>query len=70
MEIMLKNVPKEDIFYLTSQSNIEKRHFGWNCPDNLENLTWKYIYFIYYTKILDYDWYLFIDDDTYLFQQL
>jgi hypothetical protein len=67
METFLKNVSKEDIYYLTSQSNIEERQFGWNTMDDAQNITWKYIYFIYYMNIDYYDWYFFIDDDTFLF---
>ena len=68
METMLKNVNKDDIYYLTSKSNIEKRQFGWNCMDDIQNITWKYIYFIYNMNIPDYDWYIFIDDDTFVFE--
>jgi hypothetical protein len=68
METMFKNVNKEDIYYLTSKSNIEKRQFGWNCMDDAQNITWKYIYFIYNMNIPDYDWYIFIDDDTFVFE--
>ena len=67
-EIMFKNINKEDIYYLTSQSNIDKRHFGWNCLDDCQNITWKYIYFIYHMEIQDkYDWFILIDDDTFVF---
>ena len=31
MEKMLKNVDKEDIYYLTSSPNHENRQFGWHC---------------------------------------
>jgi hypothetical protein len=68
METFLKDVPTKDIYYLTSKPNIEKRQFGWNCMDDSQNITWKYIHFIYNTNIPDYDWYIFIDDDTFVFQ--
>jgi len=68
MESFLKDVPSSDIYYLTSKPNIEKRQFGWNCMDDFYNITWKYIHFIYNTNIPDYDWYIFIDDDTFVFQ--
>ena len=68
MDTFLKDVPTEDIYYLTSKPNTEKRQFGWNCMDNPENITWKYIHFIYNMNIPDYDWYIFIDDDTFVFQ--
>ena len=68
MDIMLKNVNKEDIYYLTSKPNIENRCFGWNCMDDEKNITWKYIHFIFNMNIPDYDWYIFIDDDTFVFE--
>jgi hypothetical protein len=68
METYLKHVNKEDIFYLTSKPDEIKRQFGWNCMDDEKNITWKYIHFIYNMKsILNYDWYIFIDDDTFVF---
>jgi len=67
METFLNNVPLEDIYYLTSNPNIEERQFGWNCMDDAQNITWKYIYFIYNMNIDYYDWYIFIDDDTFVF---
>ena len=68
METFLKDVNKEDIFYLTSKSDEINRQFGWNCMDDEKNITWKYIHFIYNMKsILNYDWYIFIDDDTFVF---
>jgi len=68
MESFLKDVPLSDIYYLTSKSNIEKRQFGWNCMDDAQNITWKYIHFIHNMSIPDYDWYIFIDDDTFVFK--
>lgn len=69
METFLKDVNKNDIYYLTSKPNIENRQFGWNCIDDEKNITWKYIHFIYnMTNILEYDWYIFIDDDTFIFK--
>ena len=67
-ENMLKNVDKNDIYYLTSKPNINKRQFGWNCMDDEKNITWKYIHFINNMNILNYDWYIFIDDDTFVFE--
>lgn len=68
MDTMLKNVNKEDIYYLTSCPDIEKRHFGWYSMDDEKNITWKYIHFIYNMDIPHYDWYIFIDDDTFVFE--
>ena len=69
MDTMLKNVNKEDIYYLTSQPDIKNRQFGWYCMDDEKNITWKYIHFIYNMNILYYDWYIFIDDDTFVFEK-
>jgi len=69
MNTFLKDVNKEDIFYLTSQPNHQERHFGWYCMDTFETITWKYIHFIHNMEnILNYDWYIFIDDDTFVFK--
>lgn len=67
MNTYLKNVDKEDIYYLTSKPNHENRQFGWYSMDDPQNITWKYIHFIYNMNIPDYDWYMFIDDDTFVF---
>ena len=58
METFLKNINKNDIFYLTSKPNIENRQFGWNSMDDPQNITWKYIHFIYNMNIPDYDWFI------------
>lgn len=69
METMLKNVSKNNIYYLTSVPCVEKRQFGWYSMDDTQNITWKYIHFIYNMngEFLNYDWYIFIDDDTFVF---
>lgn len=69
METFFKDVPASDIYYLTSKADVEKRQFGWNCMDDEKNIAWKYIYFIYNMNIPNYDWYIFIDDDTFVFQE-
>lgn len=69
MDIMLKNVNKEDIYYLTSKPDIKNRHFGWHSMDDTQNIAWKYIHFIYHMNISDYDWYILIDDDTFVFEK-
>jgi hypothetical protein len=69
METMFKNINKNDIYYLTSKPNVERRQFGWYTMDDSKNITWKYINFIYNMdgEFLKYDWYIFIDDDTFVF---
>ena len=68
MDICLKHVNPEDIYYLTSKPNHDKRQFGWYTMDDAQNITWKYIHFIY-NMIIEYDWYIFIDDDTFVFEK-
>ena len=68
MATMLKNVNKEDIYYLTSKPDIDHHQFGWLTMDDPQNITWKYIHFIYNMDISHYDWYIFIDDDTFVFK--
>jgi len=68
MKTFLKHVNKEDIYYLTSTPNIKDRQFGWNCMDDKSNLMWKYIHFIFNMAIKNYDWYVFIQDDTFVFR--
>jgi hypothetical protein len=63
----IKNININDVYYLTSKEDISKRHFGWNVNDSYEHLTWKILYFLYNINILHYDWYVFIDDDTFVF---
>ena len=69
METMLINVNKDDIYYLTSKPDIENRQFGWYCMDDEKNITWKYIHFIFNMNIKEYDWYIFIDDDTFVYEK-
>jgi len=68
METMFKNINKEDIYYLTAKPDTDNRQFGWYCMDDPQNITWKYIHFIYNMDIPYYDWYIFIDDDTFVFE--
>ena len=68
MDSCLKDVPNEDIYYLTSRPDIPNRHFGWYAMDDDKNITWKYIHFIYNMNIPYYDWYIFIDDDTFVYK--
>jgi hypothetical protein len=65
----LQNINTNDIFYLTSKSDISRRHFGWNTDDSYRYLTLKLLHFLYHIDYdeYDYDWYVFIDDDTFVF---
>jgi hypothetical protein len=67
-DTFLKHVPREDVYYLTAKMDEEKRHFGWDAPDDYYSIPLKYIYFFKNMKIEnDYDWYFFPDDDTFIF---
>lgn len=68
LQSFLKHVDQKDIYYLTAKPNLAERQFGWNCLDDPYNITWKYINFIYNMNIPEYDWYAFIDDDTFVFK--
>jgi hypothetical protein len=70
MQTFLKQIDKNDIYYLTSKPDLERRQFGWYAMDDPKNITWKYIHFIYNMNgdFLNYDWYIFIDDDTFVFE--
>lgn len=65
----LQNININDIFYLTSKSELSKRHFGWNTDDSYMYLTLKVLNFLHHIDYAeyDYDWYVFMDDDTFVF---
>jgi hypothetical protein len=67
LETSLKNVKPTDIFLLSCKS-IEPNIYGWNTLDNYESCPIKYIRFFQNMK-LDYDWYYFMDDDTFVFPE-
>jgi hypothetical protein len=63
-ETFFKNVKEEDVFFLSckkSGTNI----YGWDTEDNYESCPSKYIAF-FKNMTIDYDWYCFIDDDTFI----
>lgn len=66
-ETFLKNVDKDDIYYLSSIENKNERIFGWNTEDNYESCPLKYIRFFQKIDLSDkYYFYAFIDDDTFV----
>ena len=65
-ETFLQDVKKEDIYCLSKNSDVERRIFGMGTEDNYASCPQKYINFFNKYK-LDYDWYFFIDDDTYVY---
>lgn len=64
-ETFFKNVSPDDIYYLSCKANEKDRIFGYNTSDDKNSPPMKYIEFIKNTT-LDYDYYVCIDDDTFL----
>jgi len=65
----LQNINTNNIFYLTSKPDMSRRHFGWNTDDSYRYLTLKILHFLYHIDCNEYhyDWYVFMDDDTFVF---
>jgi hypothetical protein len=59
-----QKVDKKDIFFISCKSSGENV-YGWNTEDDYQSCPIKYIKFFMNMEI-DYDWYIFIDDDTYM----
>lgn len=64
-ETCLFNVDQSDLYFLSCKPK-EPNIYGWNTPDNYEGCPLKYIKF-FQNMTLDYDWYFFMDDDTFIF---
>ncbi len=63
---VFKNVPLEDVYYLGHCMKPEERLFSWGAGDDYMSLPYKFSDF-FRSSELDYDWYVLIDDDTYLY---
>jgi hypothetical protein len=66
LKTSLKEVPKKDIYAISCKMGKESYIYGWNTADDYDSLAMKYYMFI---KNMDihYDYYMFIDDDTFVF---
>jgi hypothetical protein len=62
----LLNVRPEDIYYLGHVMDTERRLYNWGASDEYHALPYKTADFFRHLD-LDYDWYVLIDDDTYVF---
>jgi hypothetical protein len=60
-----KYVSPDDYYYLSCKPS-EKSVYGWGTADDYYSCPWKYIEF-FKNMNLDYDWYVFIDDDAFVF---
>ncbi len=65
MENSLWSVNPEDVYVLSANSK-SPNIYGWNTPDNYEGCPLKYVRFLQ-NKLIDYDWYYFMDDDTFMY---
>ena len=64
LKYSLCNVEKKDIYFLSCK-NQEPNVYGWNTSDTYESCPLKYIRF-FQNMMIDYDWYFFMDDDTFI----
>jgi len=66
LETMFGDVLKSDIYFLGHVMDVERRLYSWGAADDYNSLPYKYMDFFKHLDI-DYDWYILIDDDTYVF---
>lgn len=65
LENSLYSVNPNDIYILSAKSK-SPNIYGWNTADNYESCPLKYVRFLQ-NMLIDYDWYYFMDDDTFLY---
>jgi len=68
LQTMFQHVPRSDLYFLGHTMDPEQRLFSWGAGDSYEELPSKFIDFFRNTD-LDYDWYILIDDDTFVFTE-
>jgi hypothetical protein len=64
-ETCFKDVPESDLYFLSCKE-IKPNIYGWDTEDDYKSCITKYIKF-FQNLTINYDWYMFIDDDTYVF---
>ena len=64
-ENCFKNFDLNNLYYISCKPG-PNSVYGWNTPDDYQSCPLKYIEF-FINMDLDYDWYVFIDDDTFVF---
>jgi hypothetical protein len=64
-ENCLHSVDPADVYFLSCKK-IEPNIYGWDTEDNYESCPLKYVRF-FQNMTIDYDWYYFMDDDTFIF---
>lgn len=63
---VFQNVDSQDIFYLGPYMNIRKQMYSWGAGDDYHSLPYK-LYDFFRNIQLDYDWFMLIDDDTFVY---
>jgi hypothetical protein len=66
LETMFENIDKNDIYFLGHKMDIDNRIYNWGAADDYNSLPYKFIDF-FKNIHLEYDWYVIIDDDTYVY---
>ncbi len=67
LQTVFEHVPREDIFYLAHTMDPTQRLFSWGADDSYHGLPYKYTDFFRYANLTGYDWFVLMDDDTYVF---
>jgi hypothetical protein len=68
LQTMFRHVDRSDLYFLGHTTDPDRRLFSWGAGDSYEELPSKFIDFFKHTD-LDYDWYILIDDDTFVFTE-
>jgi hypothetical protein len=66
LQTMFSTIDRNDIYFLGHTMDPSRRLFSWGADDSYEQLPSKFVDFFKHTD-LDYDWFILIDDDTYVF---
>lgn len=67
-ETVFKNTDPEDIYWLGHKKEESVRLFSWGAPDDYNSCPLKYLHFFRYAELKKkYDWFLFMDDDTFVY---
>lgn len=67
LRTVFRDIPRDDIYYLAHTMDPENRLFSWGADDSYNGLPYKYTDFFRYSNLTGYDWYVLMDDDTYVF---
>jgi len=68
LETCFENFNRKDLYYLSYKNGPDPWIYGFNTGDGQDQVSYKYLGF-YKNLSLDYDFYVFIDDDTFVFPE-